>query len=239
MSKHMVADYSLLHSRHRYCPQFRVSRCRRVCLFSYNAADDTIDWRHYYISYSDSVKQKRIEDLTENDIGSEVIDEAEESSDGKKSSKKGKKAARKGVNLREIGPRLTLKLHKIYDGVNSGEVLYHSEVTKSPEEILKLRQKHETRRALKERRKQQQQENVERKEAERQKKAEEKEMRKLRAQKEMERKVLGVAQDEDDDDSDGEHPVGEKRRRNDPSDDSNRSSSGNREKKRRRKKGKK
>lgn len=41
--------------------------------------------------------------------------------------------------LLEIGPRMTLKLMKIEEAVNSGEVLYHSLVQKTWEEVEALR----------------------------------------------------------------------------------------------------
>ena len=37
--------------------------------------------------------------------------------------------------LTEIGPRMTLQLIKIDEGVCSGEILYHEYVKKSPEEV--------------------------------------------------------------------------------------------------------
>ena len=37
--------------------------------------------------------------------------------------------------LTEIGPRMTLQLIKIEEGVGSGEILYHEYIKKSPEEV--------------------------------------------------------------------------------------------------------
>jgi len=37
--------------------------------------------------------------------------------------------------LTEIGPRMTLQLIKIEEGVCSGEILYHEYIIKSPEEV--------------------------------------------------------------------------------------------------------
>merc|ERR1711963_343851 len=42
------------------------------------------------------------------------------------------------VNLSELGPRLTLKLVKIQEGVNDGEIMYHSYVEKTKEEVSQL-----------------------------------------------------------------------------------------------------
>lgn len=41
--------------------------------------------------------------------------------------------------LVEIGPRLTLKLLKVEEGICDGEVLHHAYITKTPEEIEIIR----------------------------------------------------------------------------------------------------
>ena len=43
------------------------------------------------------------------------------------------------IRLTEIGPRLKLKLIKIQEGINEGEVLYHMFMNKTPEEIQIIR----------------------------------------------------------------------------------------------------
>lgn len=48
---------------------------------------------------------------------------------------------RNAIRLSEIGPRLKLKLIKIEEGMCDGEILYHSLVSKTPEEINELRLK--------------------------------------------------------------------------------------------------
>lgn len=67
------------------------------------------------------------------------------------------------VRLAEIGPRMTLELLKIEDGVFSGEVQYHKYKERSQDEIAELRQRHEERKRVKEERKAIQDANVERK----------------------------------------------------------------------------
>ena len=42
--------------------------------------------------------------------------------------------------LTEIGPRMTLQLLKIEDGIANGEVLYHSVIQKTSEEIEQLKE---------------------------------------------------------------------------------------------------
>lgn len=67
------------------------------------------------------------------------------------------------VKLTEIGPRLSLKLVKIEEGIFDGEVKYHSFVNKTEKEKLEIRKKKEEEKKLKAKRKQEQEENVERK----------------------------------------------------------------------------
>lgn len=45
------------------------------------------------------------------------------------------------IRLSEIGPRMKLKLMKIEEGICDGEVLYHEFVTKTNEEVAKIREK--------------------------------------------------------------------------------------------------
>lgn len=47
------------------------------------------------------------------------------------------------VRLSEIGPRLSLKLVKIEDGIGTGEVLFHDHVIKSSEEREATRRRKE------------------------------------------------------------------------------------------------
>lgn len=74
------------------------------------------------------------------------------------------KANQSAIRLTEIGPRMTLELVKIEDGLCDGEVLYHSHVSKSSEEISELRKRTMEKKRLKEQRKREQEENVKRKE---------------------------------------------------------------------------
>ncbi|KAJ2711648.1 rRNA-binding ribosome biosynthesis protein, partial [Coemansia spiralis] len=73
------------------------------------------------------------------------------------------KDEQRAVRLMELGPRMELKLMKVESALCEGEVIYHSYVKKTAEEIElaeKRRQANLSRQAL---RRQQQQENVERK----------------------------------------------------------------------------
>lgn len=92
------------------------------------------------------------------------------------------------VRLHEIGPRLNLRMQKIEDGLCAGEVLYHSEVAKSAEEVEETRRRVDDRERLRTQRRQEQEANVRRKqklrdekdEAERQKKMAKASSRRLR-----------------------------------------------------------
>lgn len=63
------------------------------------------------------------------------------------------------VRLHEIGPRLTMQLMKIEEGLLTGEVLYHDHIVKTEEEKEALRKMVEKKRKLKEYRKKVQEEN--------------------------------------------------------------------------------
>lgn len=67
------------------------------------------------------------------------------------------------VRLQEIGPRMTLQLMKIEEGLLTGEVLYHDHIVKTEEEKEALRKMVEKKKKLKEQRKKQQAENRARK----------------------------------------------------------------------------
>ncbi|CAI4063662.1 rRNA-binding ribosome biosynthesis protein SKDI_08G1090 [Saccharomyces kudriavzevii IFO 1802] len=67
---------------------------------------------------------------------------------------------KKAIKLTELGPRLTLKLIKIEEGICSGKVLHHEFVQKSSEEIRALEKRHAAKMRLKEQRKKEQEENI-------------------------------------------------------------------------------
>jgi ribosome biogenesis protein SSF1/2 len=73
------------------------------------------------------------------------------------------KANQSAIRLTEIGPRMTLELVKIEDGLCDGEVLYHTYISKTSEEITELRKRTIEKKRLKEQRKHEQEENVKRK----------------------------------------------------------------------------
>lgn len=76
------------------------------------------------------------------------------------------KSNQSAVRLTEIGPRMTLELVKIEEGLCDGEVLYHSHVSKTAEQVEELRKRTIDKKRLKEERKREQEANVQRKKAE-------------------------------------------------------------------------
>lgn len=87
-----------------------------------------------------------------------------------------KKDEKKAIKLKEIGPRMELRLAKITTGLagsqpkrhgmggnNEGEVLYHDYIKKSKKEVKDLAKKHADRKSEQARRRKEQEANVERK----------------------------------------------------------------------------
>lgn len=72
-------------------------------------------------------------------------------------------AQKRAVKLTEIGPRMTLRLVKVEEGLCEGKVMWHEFVTKTAAEQKEMEAMWEERRREKEERKRAQKENVERK----------------------------------------------------------------------------
>lgn len=71
--------------------------------------------------------------------------------------------SQRAVRLREVGPRMELRLVKIEEGLNGSEVLYHDYVQKSPAEVAERTRAEAEKRKLVEQRRQEQERNVQRK----------------------------------------------------------------------------
>lgn len=95
---------------------------------------------------------------------------------------------KRAVKLVELGPRMTLEMFKIEEGIGEGKVLWHAYLKKTREEERELEQRWEERNKIKEERKRIQRENVQRKK-------EEKERRKKKAKEEG--KEIESSEDED------------------------------------------
>lgn len=125
----------------------QLSNARRVLLFNYNEATGMIDVRHYGIGVKATGVSKAIKrvvnadipDLSNyEDISDYILREAVASEsdieDGGESTvtlaqkypgRNNRKNEQRAVRLHELGPRMTLQLLKIENGLCGGEVLYH------------------------------------------------------------------------------------------------------------------
>lgn len=156
---------------------------QRCCLIHYDAEEGAFDFRHYAIrvvpvGVSKAVKKfnkRKLPDLSNFSDVSEFMtksgmlseSEAEDDPSAHVTVPPSRKAARKlgpqksSVRLSELGPRLTLQLLKIEEGLLEGKVLYSGLFTKSAEEKLDLEKRRRIKKQLKAKRKKEQEENVE------------------------------------------------------------------------------
>lgn len=166
-----------------------LSTIRRCICLNYNATSKTIDFRHYAIKVvpvglSRGIKkiaQAKVPNLSKcQDISefltkptmSESEAEDDESSHvtlAQKLSSRGNHAnSKSAIRLSELGPRITLQLIKVENGLLDGEILFHEFVHKTEEEKLAIKKKREGKKKLKEKRKRLQEENKKKKETRKQ-----------------------------------------------------------------------
>ncbi|EFN84610.1 Protein Peter pan [Harpegnathos saltator] len=166
-----------------------LSTIRRCVCLNYNTISKTIDFRHYVIKVvpvglSRGVKklvQAKIPDLSRcQDISdfltkstmSESEAEDDEVSHVKLSqdlSSRGNHAnSTSAIKLFELGPKITLQLIKIENGLLDGEILFHELIHKTDEEKLAIKKRREKKRKLKEKRKKIQEDNKKKKEEQKQ-----------------------------------------------------------------------
>jgi ribosome biogenesis protein SSF1/2 len=201
----------------------KLSDCRRVVLFHYHKEDGTVQMRHYAIranpvGISRNVKkiiQSKVPNLAELDDVSQYLDgatagsfsgslsDSEAEDEGSRVTlpdryvgRGNAKSQLSAMKLIELGPRLTLELYKVQQGLNEGDILYHKFVKKSSEEAAATKARIDKAKRIKEERKKIQDQNVKRKrealEEKRQAKAERKKQRLENGE--------ATAEDEDDDD---------------------------------------
>eukprot|EP01038_Epipyxis_sp_PR26KG_P008146 gene8146-11026_t len=204
----------------------RLSECRRVVLYHYNKEDETVEMRHYAIranpvGISRSIKkvlQSKIPDLSaledisqfvEGNAGLGALSDSEAEDDNSKVTlperfvgKGNGKTQLSAMKLTELGPRITLEIFKVEQGINEGEVLYHKFVQKSPEEVARLKAKIEQMKLLKEQRKNTQEENVKRKRETQEQKLKEKSERKRLKIEKVENEDHSMSDEDDDKDKD-------------------------------------
>ncbi|KAL0100433.1 hypothetical protein PUN28_019641 [Cardiocondyla obscurior] len=162
-----------------------LSTIRRCLCLNYNKTAKTIDVRHYAIKVipvglSRGVKkiaQAKIPNLSKCQDISEFLtkptmseseaedDETSHVTLAQKLSSRGNHAdSKSAIRLYELGPRITLQLIKVENGLLDGEILFHEFIHKTEEEKLAIKKKREAKKKLKEKRKKQQEENKKRKE---------------------------------------------------------------------------
>ncbi|GLJ12761.1 hypothetical protein SUGI_0197250 [Cryptomeria japonica] len=163
----------------------KLSSCQRVVLLGYNKETKLIDFRHYAITLRPVgvsrrirkfVQNRQIPDLRSlNDVSefitmpnygseSEVEDEAATVKLANDCGRVNRASSQSSVKLQEIGPRMTLQLVKVEEGLCSGGIIFHEFVKKTPEEIKMLRDNIDQREALRKQRRAEQEANVRRKE---------------------------------------------------------------------------
>lgn len=181
----------------------KLNDVRRCLLVNYNSETDLVDFRHYNIKVvpvgmSRNVKklavQAKIPNLGKfNDISDYVTrmgysSESEAELDGPANevilpqtihSRGNIKSAKSAVRLTELGPRLTLQLVKVQEGICDGEVMYHAFIQKTEEELKAQRAFREKKRQVKEARANQQLKNI----SEKKRKLEEHKQRSLEGMK--------------------------------------------------------
>jgi ribosome biogenesis protein SSF1/2 len=113
-----------------------------------------------------------------------------------------KSQGKSSLKLVELGPRLSLELIKVEQGLGDGTVMYHAHIKKTPEEAKALQEKAESKIRLKEQRRREQEQNVERK----RKTKEEKQLAKKKRKEEREEAAMddlrkGAGSDDNDDDA--------------------------------------
>eukprot|EP00252_Welwitschia_mirabilis_P013137 TRINITY_DN29017_c0_g1_i1.p1 TRINITY_DN29017_c0_g1~~TRINITY_DN29017_c0_g1_i1.p1 ORF type:complete len:491 (-),score=113.30 TRINITY_DN29017_c0_g1_i1:256-1728(-) len=163
----------------------KLSSCQRVVLLNYNKETRLIDFRHYSIALQPVgvsrrirkfVQRRQVPDLrglddvsefiTKPNYGSEseVEDEAATVKLANDCGRINRASSQSAVKLHEIGPRMSLKLIKVEEGLCSGGIIFHEYVKKTPEEIKMLNEKKEKQEALRKQRRAEQEANVRRKE---------------------------------------------------------------------------
>uniref|UniRef100_A0A2K6GRF6 Peter pan homolog n=1 Tax=Propithecus coquereli TaxID=379532 RepID=A0A2K6GRF6_PROCO len=163
---------------------------KRCLLVNYNPESQELDFRHYSIKVvpvgaSRGMKKllqekfpnmSRLQDISELLATGAGLSESEAEPDGEHNitelpqavaGRGNMQAQQSAVRLTEIGPRMTLQLIKIQDGLGEGKVVFHRFVHKTEEELQAMLAAKEHKLQLKAQRQAQQAENVQRKQEQR------------------------------------------------------------------------
>ncbi|XP_028376555.1 suppressor of SWI4 1 homolog isoform X3 [Phyllostomus discolor] len=166
--------------------QVNLNTIKRCLLISYNPDSQDLDFRHYSIKVvpvgaSRGMKKllqekfpnmSRLQDISELLATGAGLSESEAEPDGEHNitelpqavaGRGNMRAQQSAVRLTEIGPRMTLQLIKIQEGVGEGNVLFHSFVHKTEEELQAILAAKEEKLRLKAQRQDQQAQNIQRK----------------------------------------------------------------------------
>ncbi|XP_071776769.1 suppressor of SWI4 1 homolog [Centroberyx gerrardi] len=160
-----------------------LNNIKRCVLLNYNPASQEIEFRHYSlkvvpVGMSRGVKKlmqerfpnmSKFEDISELLMKGANLSESEAEQDGEHNitelpqvySGRGNMASQQSaVRLTEIGPRMTLQLMKIQEGMGDGNVLYHAVISKTEEELQEILNRKEAQLKEKEERRKKQEQNV-------------------------------------------------------------------------------
>nr|XP_054509612.1 suppressor of SWI4 1 homolog [Agelaius phoeniceus] len=159
---------------------------RRCLLISYDADSQLLEFRHYSVQVvpvglsrglRKILQEKfpnlgRMDDISQLLTGDVVLSESEAEPDGSQNvlelpqncAGRGNAVTQQSaIRLTEIGPRLTLQLLKVEEGLGQGNVLYHGLAPKGEEELRELLARRERRLQVRAERRRQQEQNLERK----------------------------------------------------------------------------
>ncbi|XP_053226499.1 suppressor of SWI4 1 homolog isoform X2 [Podarcis raffonei] len=171
--------------------QVNLNAIKRCVLINYNPDTQILEFRHYSlkvvpVGISKGLKKimqekfpnmSRLEDISELLVRDINLSESEAEQDGSHNTTElpqayagrgNMKAQQSAVRLTEIGPRMTLQLIKVEEGLSQGNVLYHSFIYKTEEELQVALARKEARLQLKAERRRKQEADVERKQEQKQ-----------------------------------------------------------------------
>uniref|UniRef100_A0A8C1PRA1 Peter pan homolog n=1 Tax=Cyprinus carpio TaxID=7962 RepID=A0A8C1PRA1_CYPCA len=148
---------------------------KRCVLLNYDPVSQEVEFRHYSLKVVPVGMSRGVKKLMQEKFPNMIfhkgvnLSESEAEQDGDHNitelpqvySGRGNMASQQSaVRLTEIGPRMTLQLVKIVEGMGEGKVLYHSFVSKTEEELQEILKRKEARLKEKEERKRKQEQNI-------------------------------------------------------------------------------
>lgn len=148
------------------------SEAKRIVLFNYQKETGMIEIRHYQIQIKTLGISKSVKSIISTNIPSlknyeEVADFIKKGAFASESDIEDAPEAtvelgqeKRAVKLHELGPRMTLRLIKIQDGLCAGEVIHHEFITKTGAEVKELRSRKEKEKHEKASRRLEQEKNV-------------------------------------------------------------------------------